>query len=73
MAPYLFIYLFTGAMHINKHKCKHARISPKSYFSSVDPWPLRMLKGHPENRDRALNTYTSYEKKRFTHNQINYY
>ncbi len=31
------VYLFTGAMHINKHNCKRARISPKGYFSSVDP------------------------------------
>jgi len=34
---YSLVYLFTGAMHINKHKCKCARISLKGYFSSLDP------------------------------------
>ncbi len=34
---FFLVYLFTGAMHINKHNCKRARISPKGYFSSVDP------------------------------------
>ncbi len=35
---FISVYLFTGAMHTNKHNCKRARISPKGYFSSVDPW-----------------------------------
>ncbi len=38
MTPKSLFILFTGAMHINKHNCKGARISPKGYFSSVDPW-----------------------------------
>ncbi len=35
---FFLVYLFTGTMHINKHNCKCARISPKGYFPSVDPW-----------------------------------
>lgn len=33
----LLIYLFTWPIHINKHNCKRARISPKGYFSYEDP------------------------------------
>jgi len=30
---FFLVYLFTGAMHINKHKCKCARISRKGYLN----------------------------------------